>query len=102
MYYRCSGQIGTVEPDPDLRCTAKAVPAASIEKLVWSDCLRMEPGASTATGFDQRRPVIEKFVTRIGVRTTGARPHKVALVRADYTDGTMRTFRFARGDGSAL
>lgn len=101
-YYRCAGQIGTVEPDPELRCTAKMVPAPSIEKLIWDDCVRMEPGASTAAGFDQQRPVIEKCLRRIGVRTVGVRPHKVAYVRVDYADGTTRTFRFARGDGAAL
>jgi hypothetical protein len=78
------------------------VPAASIEKLVWDDCLRMEPDASTATGFDQRRPVVEKCVRRIGIHTIGVKPHKVALVRVDYADGATRTFRFARGDGAAL
>jgi site-specific DNA recombinase len=101
-YYRCAGQLGTVEPDPDLRCKAKMVPASSIEKLVWDDCVRMVPDASTATGFDERRPVVEKCVQRIGVHTTGVRPHKVAFVRVDYADGTTRTFRFARGTGAAL
>ncbi len=101
-YYRCAGQVGTVEPDPDLRCKAKMVPAASIEKLVWEDCVRMVPDASTATGFDQRRPVVEKCVQRIGVHTTGVRPHKVAFVRVDYADGTTRTFRFADGKAAAL
>ena len=101
-YYRCAGQVGVVEPDPELRCKAKIVPAASIEKLVWGDCLRMEPDAAIATGFDQRRPVVERCVRRIGVRTIGVKPHKVALVRVDYADGTTRTFRFARGEGAAL
>jgi site-specific DNA recombinase len=101
-YYRCAGQLGTVEPDPELRCKAKMIPAASIEALVWDDCLRMTPDASTATGFDQRRPVIEDCVRRIGVHSIGVRPHKVAFVRVDYSDGTTRTFRFARGDGAAL
>ncbi|MDP9274019.1 MAG: recombinase family protein [Chloroflexota bacterium] len=102
LYYRCSGQIGTVEPDPQLRCKAKSVPALSIEKLVWEYCVRMEPSAATATGFDQQRPVIERCVRRIGVHTVGVRPHKVAFVRVEYADGTTRTFRFARGDGAAL
>ena len=102
VYYRCSGQIGTVEPDPELRCKAKMVPGPSIEQLVWDDCVRMEPDASTAASFDQRRPVIEKWVRRIGVHTVGVRPHKVAFVRVDYRNGTTRTFRFARGDGAAL
>lgn len=102
LYYRCSGQIGSVEPDPELRCRAKGIPGLSIEKLVWDDCVRMEPGASTASEFDQRRPVVEKCVRRIGVHTIDVKPHKVALVRVDYTDGTKRTFRFARGDGAPL
>jgi site-specific DNA recombinase len=101
-YYRCSGQLGTVEPDPELRCKAKMVPGSSIENLIWDECVRMEPSASTATGFDQRRPVIERCVRRIGVHTVGVKPHKVALVRADYTDGTTRTFRFGRANGAAL
>ena len=101
-YYRCSGQIGTVEPDPELRCRARMIPGGSIEKLVWDDCLRIDPQASTALGFDQQRPVVEKFVRRIGVHTVGVRPHKVAFVRVDYADGTTRTFRFAKGDGTAL
>lgn len=101
-YYRCAGLIGTVEPDPKLRCKAKMVPATSIEKLVWDDCLRMELDASTATGFDQRRPMVERCVRRIGVHTIDVKPHKVALVRVDYADGATRTFRFERGDGAAL
>jgi len=44
----------------------------------------------------------EVLLRRIGVHTIGVKPHKVALVRVDYTDGTARTFRFARGDGVAL
>jgi site-specific DNA recombinase len=101
-YYRCSGQIGAVEPDPAMRCRAKAIPAQWLEEIVWSDCVRIEPAAATAAGFAERRPIIEKYVRRVGVHTVGARPHKVALIRLDSADGAQRTFRFADSDGAAL
>ena len=94
--WRLPGVWSRVWPRPSSRARC------SIEKLVWGDCVRLQPEASAAIGFDQRRPVIEKCVRRMGVHSVGVKPHKVAFVRVDYADGTTRTLRFARGDGAAL
>jgi hypothetical protein len=58
--------------------------------------------ADCAEGFEGRRPIVERWVRRISVRTLGIKPHEVAFVRVPYSNDTERTYRFARGDGAAL
>lgn len=36
--YRCSGQLGVVQPDARRRCRAKTLRADWIEQLVWQEC----------------------------------------------------------------
>lgn len=102
VYYRCSGQIGVVEPDPALRCRAKMIPAASLEALIWETCIATKGDTIAQLDFDGRRKIVRELVRRITVQTTEQRTPKVALVKVEYADGHIERLNFKRGDGRRI
>jgi hypothetical protein len=87
-----------MEPDPGQRCTAKAIRAIALERLVWADCAAIAPEAANAVDLYSRRRVVEENVRRIGVHTEGRRP-KTAIVTVDFYNGPQSTYRFTGEDG---
>lgn len=97
-FYRCAGALGVMEPDPAQRCTAKAIRAVALERLVWADYAAIAPGTADAVDFYTRRRAMEESVRRIGVHTEGRRP-KTAIVSVDFYNAARSTYRFSGEDG---
>ena len=100
-FYRCAGALGVMDPDPAQRCTAKAIRAIALERLVWADCAAVAPETADASDFYTRRRVVEENVRRIGVHTEGRRP-KTAIVAVDLYNGVRSSYRFIGEDGSKV
>jgi site-specific DNA recombinase len=83
-YYACSGRAAAIEPEPDLRCRAKLVPAAWLESAVLY-------AMQTTLPNDVRLAPPE-----IQIRTTGTRMRKVAHVVIRLTDGRIAEAVYGR------
>ena len=100
-FYRCAGQVGVMEPDPEMRCVAKAIRAIAIERLIWAECAEFAGERKDARDFVTRRQVVEENVRSLFVTTTGKRP-KIAVVEVDFFDGRQCRFVFKGEDGQKL
>ena len=90
-YYRCGGQVGTMQIDPAARCTAKFIPADWLEQFTWEGCRERDAAASSASSFAEKRRVVERMVSRITVMSHGVGRGKTALVVIAWKDGLKST-----------
>ena len=83
-YYACSGLSAASEPEPDLRCRAKLVPAAWLESVVLYAV--------------QSTLLTDVWLTppEIQIRTTGTRMRKVAHVVIRLADGRIAEAMYGR------
>ena len=96
-FYRCAGALGVMEPDPAQRCSAKAIRAVALERVVWAECAATAAGTADVVDFYTRRLTVEEHVRRIGVHTEGRRP-KSAIVTVDLYNGARGRYRFTGED----
>ena len=90
--YRCSGQLGVVNPEIGRRCPGKQISAAWLENEVWQDCRRyiLDPDDALAEAQAQLRQRLDEASRAEGER----RRLTLALAAKDADkDRVMMLFR---------